>query len=207
MSSFFLLRIPRKSYDPSDPYPESFLLRKQNDKASWSVDPIFLHPKNRFSPFGFPLLLMLFTMGFTIQKPYRNPSSWPQWQSIVKRLWLRRKVYGHLDPDNLLLRGARNFWHLDGLKRGEREIYDDFLKLETIGNLCFRTGMNWRKWWIYLTWGTTGQRGLNLDMLMHRFFSSKTWLQSRTFFYVIMGLNSRTFAPELRSYTKQWCDW
>ena len=102
MSSFFLLRIPRKSYDPSDPYPESFLLRKQNDKASWSVDPIFLHPKNRFSPFGFPLLLMLFTMGFTIQKPYRNPSSWPQWQSIVKRLWLRRKVYGHLDPDNLL---------------------------------------------------------------------------------------------------------
>jgi hypothetical protein len=107
----------------------------------------------------------------------------------------------------VVLRGARNFWHLDGLKRGEREIYDDFLKLETIGNLCFRTGMNWRKWWIYLTWGTTGQRGLNLDMLMHRFFSSKTWLQSRTFFYVIMGLNSRTFAPELRSYTKQWCDW
>lgn len=64
------------------------------------VDPLiqfFFIPK-----IGFPLLLMLFTMGFTIQKPYRNPSSWPQWQSIVKRLWLRRKVYGHLDPDNLL---------------------------------------------------------------------------------------------------------
>ena len=27
----------------------------------------------------------------------------------------------------VVLRGARNFWHLDGLKRGEREIYDDFL--------------------------------------------------------------------------------
>lgn len=204
MSSFFLLRIPRKSYDPSDPYPESFLLRKQNDKASWSVDPIFLHPKNRFSPF-----VDVIHHGVhhteTIQKPIKlTPVT-------IHRQAPMAEAKGLWPPGSrqlaVVLRGARIFWHLDGLKRGEREIYDDFLKLETIGNLCFRTGMNWRKWWIYLTWGTTGQRGLNLDMLMHRFFSSKTWLQSRTFFYVIMGLNSRTFAPELRSYTKQWCDW
>ena len=79
--------------------------------------------------------------------------------------------------------------------RNTGEEYDDFL---VAGNYWTLSALELEK--MVDLHGFTlleGQRGLNLDMLMR--YKLENLARRVEEFYVIMGLNSRTFAPELES--------